>query len=80
LQRAGLVKKRHPRGWHFRRREPSACFGELLHLDGSTHRWLALAPEDRATSVAVLDDATRQVLHAALYPDTVTPCSRCTIS
>jgi transposase len=68
LQRAGLVKRRRPRGRHFRRREPRACFGELLHLDGSTHRWLALAPDDRATLVAVVDDATNQVLHAALYP------------
>ena len=44
LQTAGLVKKRRPRGRHRRRREPRACFGELVHLDGSVHPWLALAP------------------------------------
>ena len=68
LQAAGLVKKRRPRGRHRRRREPRACFGELLHLDGSTHAWLALRPDERQTLIAVPDDARNQVLHAALYP------------
>jgi hypothetical protein len=68
LQTAGLVKKRRPRGRHRRRREPRACFGELLHLDGSTHPWLALVPEQRSCLIAVPDDATNRVLHAALYP------------
>jgi transposase len=39
LQSAGLVAKRRARGRHRRRREPRTCFGELLHLDGSRHRW-----------------------------------------
>lgn len=68
LQTAGLVKKRRPRGRHRRRREPRACFGELLHLDGSVHPWLALVPEHRSCLIAVPDDATNQVLHAALVP------------
>src|ERR1044071_5516912 len=42
LQRAGLVRKGRVRGRHRRRRDRKACFGEMLHLDGSTHRWLAL--------------------------------------
>ena len=67
LQTAGLVKKRRPRGRHRRRREPRACFGELLHLDGSLHPWLALVPEQRSCLIAVPDDATNRVLHAALY-------------
>jgi transposase len=54
------------------RREPRACLGELLHLDGSPHAWFALAPERRATLIAVPDDATNQVLHAALYPSETT--------
>jgi hypothetical protein len=41
LQGAGLVAKQRPRGRHRRRREPRPCFGELLHLDGSRHQWLA---------------------------------------
>src|SRR5207244_7549029 len=40
LQGAGLVKRQRPRGRHFLRREPRACFGELVHIDGSRHRWL----------------------------------------
>ena len=68
LQGAGLVKKHRARGRHRRRREPRACFGELLHLDGSVHPWLALVPEARACLIAIPDDATNQVLHAALYP------------
>jgi len=68
LQTARLVKKHRARGRHRRRREPRACFGELLHLDGSTHPWFALQPDVRATLIAVPDDATNQVLHAALYP------------
>src|SRR5262249_52306757 len=47
-----------------RRREPRPCFGELLHLDGSRHRWLALIPEQFFTLLVVVDDATKQVLYA----------------
>jgi transposase len=68
LQTAGLVKRRRARGRHRRRREPRACFGELLHLDGSTHPWLACVPDQRSCLIAVPDDATNRVLHAALYP------------
>lgn len=68
LQAAGFVKKLRARGRHRRRREPRACFGELVHLDGSTHPWLSLVPDDRSTLIATPDDATNQVLHAALYP------------
>lgn len=67
LQLAGLVLKRRARGRHRRRREPRACFGELLHIDGSPHGWLALAPEVRLTLVAVPDDATNRVLYAQFW-------------
>jgi transposase len=67
LQRAGLVPKHRPRGRHRRRREPRACFGELLHIDGSRHAWFVLAPEVRATLIAVPDDATNQVLYAQFW-------------
>src|SRR3989441_856680 len=66
LQTAGLVAKHQPRGRHRRRREPRACFGELLHLDGSRHRWLALLPEQWFTLIAVVDDATKRLLYAQL--------------
>jgi len=66
LQTAGLVPKHRARGRHRRRREPRACFGELLHLDGSRHRWLALVPEQWFTLIAVVDDATKRLLYAQL--------------
>jgi hypothetical protein len=68
LQRAGLVKKGRVRGRHRRRRERKACFGEMLHLDGSTHRWLALCPDEKQTLIQVVDDATSRLLHARLWP------------
>ena len=66
-QAAGLEPKRRARGRHRRRREPRPCFGELLHLDGSPHAWLALCPDHRQTLIAVLDDATKRLLYAQLW-------------
>ena len=68
LQAAGMVKKHRARGRHRLRREPRACFGELLHLDGSVHEWFTLAPDVRPCLIAVSDDATKRVLQAAFYP------------
>ena len=68
LQPAGLLSKHRARGRHRRRREPRPCFGELLHLDGSRHAWLALVPDTRPTLLAVVDDATKQLLYAQLVP------------
>jgi transposase len=72
LQGAGLVKKHRARGRHRRRREPRACFGELLHIDGSPHAWLALRSTVRSVLIAVLDDATKRVLYAQLWPGETT--------
>jgi len=63
LQRAGLLASGRARGRHRRRREPRPCFGELLHLDGSLHPWLALDPERKQTLITVVDDATTQLLY-----------------
>ena len=68
LQEAGLVRKGRARGRHRRRREPRPCFGELLHLDGSRHAWLRLDPDAQQTLIAVLDDATKRLLYAQLWP------------
>lgn len=73
LQKAGLVATRRARGRHRRRREPRACFGELLHIDGSPHAWLAWRPDERQTLIAVLDDATKRLLYAQLWPAETTP-------
>jgi transposase len=72
LQAAGLASKGRARGRHRRRREPRACFGELLHLDGSDHEWLALCPGQRQTLLTVLDDATKRLLYAQLGPEETT--------
>ena len=66
LQTAGLVPTHQPRGRHRRRRQPRACFGELLHLDGSRHHWLALVPDQWLTMIVIVDDATKQILYAHL--------------
>ena len=68
LQEAGLVRKARAPGRHRRRREPRACFGELLHLDGSPHVWLRRRPEERQTLLTVVDDATKRLLYAQLWP------------
>jgi transposase len=67
LPAAGLVPKQQPRGRHRRRRQPRPCFGELLHLDGSRHHWLALVPERWLTMIVVVDDATKRILYAQLH-------------
>ena len=72
LQTAGLVKKHRARGRHRRRREPRACFGELWHLDGSRHAWLALRPDPRLTLITVVDDATQALLYAQLWAEETT--------
>jgi transposase len=67
LQEAGLVRRARARGRHRRRREPRACFGELLHLDGSPHAWLRRCPDTRPTLISVVDDATKRLLYAQLW-------------
>lgn len=68
LQGAGLVRKQRARGQHRQRRERRACVGEMLHLDGSRHHWLALAQELWQTLITVVDDATGRLLYAQLWP------------
>jgi len=72
LQTAGLVPRRRARGRHLRRREPRPCFGEMLHIDGSRHAWLALKPEIEMSLIVVMDDATSRVLYAQLWPEETT--------
>jgi transposase len=72
LQSAGLIKRRRSRGRHRRRRERKPRFGQMLHLDGSRHGWLALVPEERQTLIQVVDDATSRLLYAQLWPGETT--------
>jgi hypothetical protein len=68
LQVADLVKKGKQRGRHRMRRPRRACFGEMLHLDGSRHRWLARAPQRYQTLLVIADDATGRILYAQFWP------------
>ena len=67
LQGAGLMKKGRARGRHRRRRERRPRFGEMLHLDGSRHVWLALVPDEKQTLIQVVDDATSRLLYTQLW-------------
>lgn len=62
LQAAGLVEKAPARGKYRRKRERRPMVGMLLHLDASTHRWLADQPMQDL--VVMLDDADGRILHA----------------
>jgi transposase len=72
LQAAGLMKKGRARGRHRMKRPRRARFGEMLHLDGSPHCWLALVPEEKQTLIQVVDDATSRLLYAQLWPGETT--------
>src|SRR5690348_11539494 len=67
LQGAGLVKRRHKRGPHRRRRPRRPLPGMLLHIDGSKHRWLN---DDRWYDlIVILDDATSEIYYAQLVAE-----------
>jgi transposase len=66
LQEAGYVKRSKGRGGHRKRRERRPLFGQMLHLDGSEHEWLALKPGERQVLLLVVDDATGWNLAAKL--------------
>jgi hypothetical protein len=72
LQGAGLVPKRKARGRHRVRRERRACFGEMLHIDGSKHSWLRLVPDEKQTLISVIDDATSRLLYSQLWEEETT--------
>jgi transposase len=67
LQGAGLVKKRHKRGAHRRRRPRRPLTGMLLHIDGSKHRWLN---DGRWYDlIVILDDANSAIYYAQLVEE-----------
>lgn len=65
LQAAGLAKKAGRRGQYRRKRERRPLIGMLLHLDGSTHEWLAGQPMQDL--VVMLDDADGRILYARFF-------------
>jgi len=69
LQEAGLVARRSRRGPHRKRRPRRPMEGMLLHLDGSTHPWLTLCPDQRDDLLVLMDDATSRVYEARLVEE-----------
>jgi helix-turn-helix protein len=66
LQAAGLAEKSPGRGKYRRRRERRPLRGMMLHLDGSTHPWLAEQPLQDL--IVVQDDADSRILYAQFVP------------
>jgi transposase len=65
LQEAGVVEREPGRGQYRRRRERRPMVGMLVHLDASTHQWIAgLAMHDL---VVALDDADGRILYARFF-------------
>ena len=60
------MKRSKGRGGHRQRRERRALFGQMVHLDGSDHEWLATQPGERQMLLLVVDDATGRNLAARL--------------
>ncbi|HKM99874.1 MAG TPA: hypothetical protein VJX23_05115 [Candidatus Binataceae bacterium] len=61
LQEAGVVEKEPARGKYRRRRERRPLVGMLVHLDASTHHWVAGLPTQDL--VIALDDADGRILY-----------------
>jgi hypothetical protein len=66
LQLHGLADKCNGVGRYLRKRERRPMPGMLVHLDASTHEWVASLP--REDLVVALDDADGQVLFARFFP------------
>jgi transposase len=66
LQEAGVVEKEPARGKYRRRRERRPMVGMLIHLDASTHEWIAGLPMQDL--VVALDDADGRILYARFFP------------
>src|SRR5499427_5969523 len=65
LQEAGVVERQPARGKYRRRRERRPLVGMLVHLDASTHEWIAGLPMQDL--VVALDDADGRILYARFF-------------
>jgi transposase len=66
LQEAGIVEREPARGKYRRRGERRPMVGMLVHLDASTHEWIAGLPMQDL--VVALDDADGRILYARFFP------------
>jgi transposase len=67
LQDAGVVAREPGRGQYRRRRERRPMVGMLVHLDASTHEWIAGLPMQDL--VIALDDADGRILYGRFFPE-----------
>jgi transposase len=67
LQDAGLVERAPARGKHRRKRERRPMRGMMMHLDGSTHPWIAGLPS--RDLIWLIDDADGRVLFGRFVPE-----------
>jgi transposase len=65
LQEAGVVQKEPARGKYRRQRERRPMVGMMVHLDASTHEWIAELPKQDL--VVALDDADGRILFARFF-------------
>lgn len=72
LQTAGLVKRAPKRGTHRKARPRRPLPGMLLHIDGSSHRWIPGCAH-QWDMIVVFDDATSEVYYAKLVDEESTP-------
>jgi transposase len=61
LQTAGLVPKKRKRGPHRKQRPRRPMVGMMLHMDGSTHRWLPGRDGEKQDLLVVMDDADNAI-------------------
>ena len=66
LQLHGLADKGHGVGRYLRKRQRRPLPGMLVHLDASTHEWIAGQPPQDL--VVALDDADGRILFARFFP------------
>ena len=66
LQEAGVVEREPGRGKYRRRRERRPMLGMLVHLDASTHEWIAGLPKQDL--VVALEDADGRIWYARFFP------------
>ena len=66
LQAAGVVEREPGRGRYRRKRERRPLIGMMVHLDASTHEWIAGVPKQDL--VVALDDADGRILYARFFP------------
>jgi transposase len=68
LQTAGLAARAPKRGAHRKARPRRPLPGMLLHIDGSSHRWIPGCPH-QWDMIVVFDDATSEVYYAKLVDE-----------